>query len=175
MLTNMKQSLFILLTTLIIVACKQQPAEQPKEKTVEVPALQTKSTLKPTQFFGEWRNVSMDITTALNTANSEVKKYSEADWEEQLKMKPIRTFYKTDGTYYSEYRDLRDKIFSTPSGTWRVVQDSVYLNQLKPDQRTAAYHVTFNEDNTATFKAMLDWTQNGKKDDLYVGVQRRVE
>lgn len=171
----MKKMLFICLMATLIIGCKEQSAKVPDKNAVEVPARQNTPTLKPEQFIGEWRNVSMEITTALNTASSEVKTYSEADWEAQLKMKPIRTYYKADGTYYSEYRDLRDKIFNRPSGTWHVSQDSVYLNQAEPEKRNAGYLVTFNTDNSATFKAMLDWTQNGKKDDLYIGVQRKVE
>jgi len=171
----MKKFIHILFIGLLIVSCKQTVNNEPPttDDTKNTPQ-PTSNILKPEQFYGEWRNVSMEITTAYNTSSSKIESYKEENWEKDLKIKPIRTYYKTDGTYLSEYRDLEGVVFSTTSGKWLVKQDSVYLNQIKPETRVAAYYVEFHDDDTATFTALLDWTSNGKKDDLYIGKQERA-
>jgi len=173
----MKKIIYISSLFLLVVSC-QSPTnteKKPPNATTQKPTVKpTITTLKPEQLMGEWRNVSMTITTAYNTASSKVEKYEEENWEKDLKIKPIRTYYKPDGSYLSEYRSLDDVVFSTTSGTWEVKQDSVVLNQTKPEVRSAAYHIKFHDENTATFTAMLDWTNNGKKDDLYIGKQQRM-
>lgn len=170
----MKKIIYIFVIGLFVVSCKQTVTNEPTQTNDTNTPKPTSDLLKPEQFYGEWRNVSMEITTAYNTSSSKIESYKEENWERDLKIKPIRTYYKTDGTYMSEYRDLEGVVFSTTSGKWLVKQDSVYLNQTKPETRGAAYHVEFHDDNSATFSAMLDWTSNGKKDDLYIGKQQRT-
>lgn len=171
----MKIFIHILVISLFIISCKQTVNnEPPTTNDTKNTSKPTSNVLKPEQFYGEWRNVSMEITTAYNTSSSKIEIYEEQNWEKDLGIKPIRTYYKTDGTYISEYRDLEGVVFSTTSGKWSIKQDSVYLNQIKPETRGATYHVEFHDDNTATFTGMLDWTSNKKKDDLYIGKQRRV-
>ncbi len=161
------------------MSCKpgtnQQEQTPPRTTTESTTTTSSGITLQSEQFYGEWRNISMEITTAYKTANSAIETYKEENWEKDLGIKPIRTYYKPDGTYLSEYRDLENVVFSTTSGSWQIKQDSVYLNQTKPEIRNAAYHVEFHDENTATFTAMLDWTNNGKKDDLYVGKQQKID
>jgi len=166
----MKFFIYILALATLLVSCKQSNDEQKNTPDTN----NTEITLQPEQFYGEWRNLSMRVTTAYNTSQSAVEEYNEENWEKELKIKPIRTYYKPDGKYLSEYRDLDDTVIGTTSGNWSVKQDSVYLNQTQPDILKAAYHVQFHDKNTATFTAMLDWTSNGKTDDLYIGKQRRV-
>ncbi len=171
----MKKILYFIAISLLTASCQSNSgSEQTPSKKEEINTATTTKTLQPKQLYGEWRNVSMIITTAHNTPNSAVEEYKEENWEKDLKIKPIRTYYNADGTYISEYRDLDNIVFNTTSGTWATKQDSVVLNQTKPEKRSAAYHVNFQSENTATFSALLDWTNNGKKDDLYVGKQQRV-
>jgi len=166
----MKFFIYTLVFATLFVSCKDSNNEQKNATDINT----TKITLEPEQLYGEWRNLSMRVTTAYNTSKSKVEEYSEENWEQELKIKPIRTYYKPDGQYFSEYRDLDDVVIGTTSGTWLVKQDSVYLNQTQPDTLNATYHVQFHDKNIATFTAMLDWTRNGKTDDLYIGKQRRV-
>lgn len=171
----MKKILYFIAISLLTASCQSNSgSEQTPSKKEKINTVATATTLKPKQLYGEWRNVSMVITTAHNTPDSAVEEYKEENWEKDLKIKPIRTYYNADGTYTSEYRDLDNIVFNTTSGTWKTQQDSVVLNQIKPEKRSAAYHVKFQSENTATFSALLDWTNNGKKDDLYVGKQQRV-
>jgi len=173
----MKKILYFITISLLTASCQSNSGgEQTPPKNEEKKNTTTTITkeLTPAQLYGEWRNVSMIITTAHNTTKSTVEEYKEENWEKDLKIKPIRTYYNADGTYISEYRDLDNIVFNTTSGTWKTKQDSVVLNQTKPEKRSAAYHVNFQSENTATFSALLDWTNNGKKDDLYVGKQQRA-
>ena len=171
----MKKIFYFITISLLTASCQSNNgSEQTPPKNDGENTTTTTKGLAPEQLYGEWRNVSMIITTAHNTANSTVEEYKEENWEKDLKIKPIRTYYNADRTYISEYRDLDNIVFNTTSGTWEIKQDSVVLNQIKPEKRSAAYHVKFQTENTATFSALLDWTNNGKKDDLYVGKQQRV-
>jgi hypothetical protein len=123
---------------------------------------------------GEWRNVSIHVTinTANNSDSSAVFAADESNWEEKLRMKPIRTFYKEDGSYISEYRNLSDSLFHTASGTWSVRGDSLILNQTQPSAETYRSQVMI-KDALAEFTIRLDWDQDGNEDDLYFGVQRK--
>jgi|GEM_PF-498077 len=170
---NWNLSLFII--GLFVISCKPSSTND-QTITTDKPTNTSviSSTLSPKQLYGEWRNVSMVITTAYNTPTSTIEEYKEENWEKDLKIKPIRTYYNADGTYISEYRDLENVVFNTTSGIWTTKQDSVVLQQTKPEKRSAAYHVKFQGENEATFTALLDWTNNSKKDDLYVGKQQRM-
>jgi len=172
----MKKILYLITLNIFIISCQSNNGsdQTPSENNNKKPTTIATTTLKSKQLYGEWRNISMNITTAYNTAQSTVEEYKEENWEKELKIKPIRTYYNADGTYMSEYRDLSNVVFNTTAGTWTIKQDSVLLHQTKPEKRSAAYHVKFQNKNIATFTSMLDWTNNGKKDDLYVGKQQRV-
>jgi len=171
----MRFFLYFIAISLLTASCQSNSgSEQSPPKQDERNTATATKILKPKQLYGEWRNVSMVITTAHNTPASTLEEYKEENWEKELKIKPIRTYYNADGTYISEYRDLDNIVFNTTSGTWEIKQDSVVLHQAKPEKRSAAYHVKFQNENLATFSALLDWTNNGKKDDLYVGKQQRM-
>src|ERR1700759_397234 len=88
---------------------------------------------------GEWRNVYLKIT--LHNKNKPSVTTMEADssnWEERLGIKPIRTHYLKDGTYYSEYLNLKDSIIRKTTGNWVIKSDSLFMTQLTPDKST--YH-----------------------------------
>lgn len=122
---------------------------------------------------GEWRNVSLHIT--LNTANgtdeTEEVQYNESNWEEQFGMKPARTFFQEDGSYYTEYRDLDDSVFQVAQGAWRLMRDSLIMEE---SNFTYRYQIRIKE-NTGEFKALVDGDEDGEWDDDYVEVQRKVK
>lgn len=171
----MKKVIYIFIVGLFVISCKQNnTSDQTTTPANNTNTPVVSSNLNPKQLYGEWRNVSMVITTAHNTTKSAIEEYKEENWEKDLKIKPIRTYYNADGTYTSEYRDLDNIVFNTTSGNWNIKQDSVVLHQTTPEKRSAAYHIKFQGENVATFTALLDWTNNGKNDDLYVGKQQRM-
>jgi hypothetical protein len=126
------------------------------------------------ELLGEWRNVSIRVTmnTANNSDSTSVFMADESNWEQKLRMKPIRTFYKEDGTYYSEYRNLSDSLFHKASGTWTVHADTLILNQQAPNPEMYKSKVAI-KDGLGEFTIQLDWDSDGNEDDLYFGVQRK--
>ncbi|HEX9653019.1 MAG TPA: hypothetical protein VGA99_04865 [bacterium] len=139
------------------------------------PAQQNEETLRHAMI-GEWRNVSIHVTTnsVNNSDSSAAFAADESNWEEKLRMKPIRTFYLEDGTYYSEYHNLSDSLFHKASGTWSVRSDTLILNQQQPDVETYKSKVVLKED-LGEFTILLDWDRDGTEDDLYFGVQRKQQ
>jgi hypothetical protein len=125
------------------------------------------------RLIGEWRNTSLRII--LHTANggdgSEEKNFDESNWEEQFGMKPSRTFFQGDGSYYTEYRDLDDSVFQVANGKWSVTGDSLIM--VEPDF-TYRYQVDI-QDGLGEFTALIDGDEDGEWDDTYIEVQRKVE
>ncbi len=124
---------------------------------------------------GEWRNVSIkvEINTVNSSDSSTVFKVNEENWVAKLGIKPIQTYFKEDGSYYSEYRTPSDSLVRRPSGTWTVDEDSLIVNQTRPEMVTYKCHTVVRK-NLAEFTCLLDWDGDGKEDDLYFGVQRKA-
>ncbi len=150
------------LSTLIVVSCNDQ--ENKKADFV-----------KPEQMIGEWNNLSIrvDIETKKNTDSSEVLNVEQAEWEQRLKIKPIRTYFRADSTWNSAHYNLNDSLVYNPSGKWWIENDSLIMVQTFPSVDTSSYFLKLNKD-TASFTSRLDWDMDGKKDDLYVGRQLKV-
>lgn len=125
------------------------------------------------QILGTWENSHM--TVAMKTyqgtdENQELDARGEK-WEQELKIKPIITTYRSDSTFTSEYFGLDGNPIGKEEGTWWVRNDSLILKSQGYDN---AYHVRFTEDGMAHFVSYLDWDQDGEADDLYGSTQKRV-
>jgi len=124
---------------------------------------------------GEWRNESLKIKiNSFNNTDSIIISESKnvTEWEKNLHIRPIRTFFKPDGTYYSEYRTLGDSIFRKTSGTWVIEGDSIIMNELQPEKAFFKLHISINN-NLAIFQGVIDFDGDGKMDDEYFGTQRK--
>jgi hypothetical protein len=125
------------------------------------------------QIIGEWRNVYVKIKmTAVKTGKQNMFEADSTNWETRLGIKPIRTHFKSDGTYYSEYRNLKDSIVRMPSGTWFIKGDSLTMAQLKPDKSTLKVKVSITG-NHATFNGLIDFDGDGVANDDYYGMQKK--
>jgi hypothetical protein len=125
------------------------------------------------QLIGEWRNVyvKINIITA-KTGKTATMEADSSNWETRLGIKPIRTHFKGDDTYYSEYRSLKDSIIKMVSGTWSIKNDTLTMVQLKPNSSVLKLHISIQHDH-ATYHGMIDFDGSGKLDDEYFGVQKR--
>ena len=122
---------------------------------------------------GEWRNIhlKLDMQTFRNSDSNYVFEVSEQDWEKKMNIRPIRTFYREDGTYNSLHLNLRDSVVYNPAGTWKVVGDSLFMQDTFP-VRAEVYRYKLRITNKlAEFTGVEDGDRDGKKDDLYFGRQ----
>lgn len=134
-------------------------------------ARETKSTLSD-DLVGEWRNVYLHVTmpTVGNSDSTMTTACDSSNWEAMLHIKPIHTFFNKDGTYRSEYYTLTDSLFRKSTGTWQISNDTLVMKE--SDGATYKLRTTI-KNNLAEFEGMLDFDEDGKADDHYVGRQRK--
>ena len=123
---------------------------------------------------GEWNNISIkvDIQSANNSDSNSVFDAKRGEWEPVVKIRPIRTFFNADSTWHSAHYTLKDSLFYDPSGRWWIEGDSLVMQQQLPAPETTKYFLTLNGD-TASFRGILDWDTDKKRDDIYFGEQIR--
>lgn len=124
------------------------------------------------QLTGEWNNIflKVDIHSKNNSDSAEVLEVDRLQWEERLKIKPIRTFFRKDSTWNSAHYNLNDSLVYNPAGKWWLEGDRLVMLQQFPTPDTTNYTLSIKGD-TATFECILDWDMDGKKDDKYFGKQ----
>jgi hypothetical protein len=124
---------------------------------------------------GEWNNLSIkvDINSKNNSDTNEVFEVDRPQWEEKLKIKPIRSFFRADSTWNSAHYNLKDSLVYDPSGKWWIEGDKLVMLQMVPSPDTTTYSLVLKSD-TAFFECMLDWDMDGRKDDKYSGKQVKV-
>lgn len=127
------------------------------------------------QLIGEWNNLSMKVETISkdNSDSNEVLEVDRKHWEEKLKIKPIRTFFRADSTYNSAHYNLDDSLVYNPSGRWWIDGDKLVMLQTFPAPDTSDFILHINGD-IATFEGLVDWDMDGKKDDKYFGQQLKI-
>jgi hypothetical protein len=128
------------------------------------------------QLTGEWRNHYLKIK--LHNAKSDRVIEMEADtsnWEAKLQIKPIRTHFIKDGTYYSEYRNLKDSIFRKVAGSWAITKgDTLVMTQTQPSPSVLKLYLKI-DNQLATFSGMIDFDGEGITNDEYYGVQKKFK
>jgi hypothetical protein len=152
------------LTAIFCVAC-QDSGRSIKENVIE-----------SNELIGEWNNLSIriNIQSKNNSDSSEVFEVNRPEWEERLKIKPIRTFFREDSTWNSAHYNLKDSLVYNPSGKWWIKDDMLVLFQDFPSLDTTSYTLQLKKD-TASFAGLVDWDMDGKKDDNYIGRQIKVK
>lgn len=126
------------------------------------------------QLIGQWRNLGLrvDVKTANNTDKDVIWESNESNWEEKQKIKPIHTYFNNDNTFFSEYYDLKDSLIYRPTGKWTLLGNKLTFFYEKPKMDTLFFTIQIKND-IATFDGYLDWDDDGKKDDHYIGTQRK--
>ena len=127
------------------------------------------------KLIGEWNNLSIKISmnSKNNSDSNELLEVDRPVWEQTLKIKPIRTFFRADSSWNAAHYNLKDSLVYNPSGKWWFENDKLIMMQYFPSLDTTAYDLDIKND-TATFEANVDWDRDGKKDDVYFGKQIRV-
>jgi hypothetical protein len=147
----------------MFVACTSSP-EEPSQDELEK------------EILGEWNNIYLrvEINSKNGTDSSEVLEVDHSQWEEKLKIRPIRSFFRSDSSWHSAHYNLNDTLIYDPSGRWWLDGDKLTLQQSSPSPDTTVYTLKISND-TATFEAMLDWDMDGRKDDKYIGRQIKIK
>lgn len=150
-----------MITAILLAACNNDT-----EKTPE------KEPSAASQFVGEWNNLYMkvDIVSKNNSDTNDVLEVDRSQWEEKLKIKPIRTHLRADSTWNSAHYNLSDSLVYNPAGKWWIEGDKIVFLQNFPGPDTTKYSFVLKGD-TVSFETMLDWDVDGKRDDKYYGTQ----
>ncbi len=166
----MKKILFGVLTLTMIYSCSNN-SSNPTESGTDTTAV---TTPLDKQIIGEWRNTSLKvkINTALNSDSTGYIDVDETNWERVLKTKPMKTVFSEDGTYKLADGSIADSTVSVSSGTWYVLNDTIFMNQKQPDAIFFQYHIGI-KDNVATLNGLVDWEGDGKVDDEYNGTLKK--
>jgi hypothetical protein len=133
------------------------------------------NTIESNELIGEWNNLSIriNIQSKNNLDSSEVFEVTRPEWEERLRIKPIRTFFRSDSTWNSAHYNLKDSLVYNPSGKWWIKENKLVMLQDFPSPDTTSYTFLLKKD-TALFESLLDWDMDGRKDDFYSGRQIKV-
>lgn len=149
----------ILFFVLIVAAGCQSPIKE----RVEKPVKNVRNDLQ-----GIWENVSMKITY---TNSDSVFVVPEGKWEEILSIMPIRTTYKPDSTYKSNYYKLDGTLLFTSEGFWEVQKDTLIMTS----REGVANKYHFKKTNElGKFVGVIDWDGDGVSSELYEGVQKKL-
>lgn len=160
-----------ILCAFVLFSCESQ---QPRQEATEAMPGEILPASRG-QLLGEWRNVYTKVTmnTYQNSDSTKVLEVEEADWERVMQVKPIRTFFRQDGTYNSEHRDLNDSIVYNPAGRWTLNGDSLYMTDTFPQKGVSYKYKILVHGDILEFSGYEDFDQDGMKDDVYLGTQRK--
>lgn len=129
---------------------------------------------------GTWQNTYMKIEMNSYKGKDTLStlEVDESNWEKKMGIKPIITFFKANGTYSSEHRNLQDSIVYNPAGKWEIVGDTLYMRDTFPEAGlNYKYKLSISKQGdkvTAEFWGIEDFDQDGKKDDAYYGRQKKI-
>jgi hypothetical protein len=156
------KTIFPFLSLLFFAACTEEQSA-------------TSAVIRPEQLHGQWRNVYMklEMRTYKNSDSTKVLEVNEANWEQIMQIRPIRTYFWYDGTYNSLHYDLRDSLIYNPAGRWNLKADTLVMVDTFPDRGLQyRYRVAVSGD-MAEFWGIEDLDGDGKADDHYYATQRK--
>jgi hypothetical protein len=167
----MKKILSVVTVLTMIYSCSNNSSDSTKMNGADSASVQPPL---DKQIIGEWHNASLKvkINTALNSDSTGYIDVDEANWERVLKTKPMKTVFSEDGSYRLTYGSIADSSVTASSGTWYVINDTIFMNQKHPDATFFQYHLGV-KDNILTLNGLVDWEGDGKIDDEYNGTLKR--
>ena len=124
---------------------------------------------------GEWRNTKLKVTMNSVRGIQDSVMILEADstnWENIVQMKPIQTFFESNGSYHSDHYSINDSLLFSAKGTWTVSNDTLIMKQTSPNVATYRLKTEIIND-VVIFSGKLDFDEDGVEDDDYFGIQRK--
>lgn len=170
----MKRFLLLIFIVFALISC----SEQGTEKGNTAPNTPTKigDSELVNALVGTWESVSLEITMP-SWDGGDSTGYITADasnWEEVMQIKPVKTVFESDYTYYAEYYDLNGQLIRRPSGTWEVRGNQLTYKEEVPVMATFYQQVEKISDTQFRFTFQMDYDQDGLEDDRGIGISRKV-
>lgn len=127
------------------------------------------------QMLGEWRSLDLklEMKTYQNKEGSKTFEVKEGDWETKMNIRPIVTFYKENGIYISEHRNLRDSLIFRPAGKWKIFGSVLQLQDTFPELGPLYTYTLSIKNNIAELRGTEDCDGDEKADDDYFGRLRK--
>lgn len=167
--------LFFAFLTMIFWSCQNTTESEPEDETAidepqEEPVVDPSNTM-----VGYWETQEMTIyiQTKDGTDENDTLVATKDNFLEQTGVKTARGHYLDDGTFTDEYYNGDDSLFSTSEGTWSLMGDTL-INTYDDTTAPYQYVVSFPDESTCHLSGWLDWDHDGERDDLMVGVSKRV-
>lgn len=132
-----------------------------------------KNPIKEDILYGTWQYTSLNVNikSVDNSSQDELFYVLPDEWTIKQGITPIITILNEDSTWENQFYTVPDSSFMKSGGTWKIENDSlVFLS----GQSRIAYSFIL-KDSLLTFKTILDFDQDGKIDDEYEGVQRKIK
>jgi len=166
-LERIRMTIFILFLWTCSVACGQKGADKSMHDD-EASFEQLEQ-----RIVGAWKNKSImvEVNGYHDSDTSFVVDINEDNWSIKMDVKPFVTVLRDDGTYTGKQLDTDGNVIANPSGMWAIDGDTLILEDSKDN--IYRYQVLV-EENNAIFKAWIDYDGDGKSDDLYKGIQQRI-
>ena len=123
---------------------------------------------------GEWRNVYLKLVVNNKSKPTTTILVDSTNWETKLGIKPIHTTFSPNGTYHSEYYNLKDSIIKKSAGNWSIKGDSITMAQQTPSKTIYTYLVSISN-GYATFHGIIDFDGEGVLNDDYYGIQKKFK
>lgn len=124
---------------------------------------------------GTWEIAHLRITmpSYKNSDSTQKIEVYGKDWEAKMKAKNIQTTYSADGRYHSLHRNLQGKATYDPAGTWRIVQDTLIIQDTIPKRITYKFKFKIKK-NQIEYWGVEDFDLDGKVDDQYYSKQVKL-
>lgn len=124
---------------------------------------------------GTWQIAHLKITmpSYKNSDSTQNMEVLGKDWESKMKAKNIQTTYAADGTYHSLHRNLQGKTTYDPAGTWKIIQDTLIIQDTIPKRITYKFRFKIKK-NQIEYWGIEDFDLDGKVDDQYYSRQVKL-
>ncbi|HDR88512.1 MAG TPA: DUF5004 domain-containing protein [Bacteroidetes bacterium] len=124
---------------------------------------------------GEWEQVKLQVELdhAAKEDQGRILQVDRENWEEKMQARPARLIFKDDHTYVIEIKNLNDSVVKTRKGHWELTGDSLFMDQTHPDWASFSYRIELKP-GEARLDGKLDWDGDGKANEKYICVQRRI-
>lgn len=165
----MRYTIFCWFTVAALMSCGNDISE---DKTVDSDP-QEKS-IPNDKLYGVWEGATFRVI--VNSVENQVDSsfifdISEADWETELQVKPVKTIFLPDSTYVQEFRGLNGDLYDVTKGLWNTYGDTLMLLER---EATYIYGSRFNANGLLELRSLVDWDGDGQEDDEYTATHRLI-